>query len=41
MFSCWEKARVLTYDAIPWLMAQDGQAAVRASRLVSLHRDGD
>ena len=30
-----------TYDPIPWLMTQNGLAAVRARRLLSLHREND
>jgi hypothetical protein len=32
---------MLKQDPIPWLMAQDGAAAVRARRLLGLDRDGD
>jgi hypothetical protein len=32
---------MMSYDPTPWLMAQDGPPAVRARRLLSLHRDGD
>jgi hypothetical protein len=32
---------MLCYDPIPWLMAQEGQPAVRARRLLGLHREGD
>ena len=31
----------LTYDPVPWLMAQNGLAAVRARRILSLERDDD
>jgi len=32
---------MLAYNPIPWLMAQKGLPAVRARRLLGLHRDGD
>lgn len=32
---------MLSYDPIPWLMAQDGLPAVRARRILGLTRDGD
>jgi len=32
---------MLTYDPIPWLMVQEGLAAVRARRLLGLDREGD
>ena len=32
---------MLTHDPIPWLIAQDGLAAVRARRLLGLDREGD
>jgi hypothetical protein len=32
---------MLTYDPIPWLMAQEGPAAIRARRLLRLARAGD
>lgn len=32
---------MLTYDPIPWLMAQDGMPAVRARRSLNLDREGD
>jgi hypothetical protein len=32
---------MLPYDPIPWLMAQDGLPAVRARRLLGLHREHD
>jgi hypothetical protein len=32
---------MLTYDPIPWLMAQEGMPAVRARRLLNLNREGD
>jgi len=32
---------LLTYDPIPWLMAQNELAAVRARRFLGLHRDDD
>lgn len=31
----------LPYDPVPWLMAQNGLAAVRARRFLGLHRDDD
>ena len=31
----------LSYDPIPWLMTQNGLPAVRARRLLNLHREGD
>ena len=31
----------LPYDPVPWLMAQDARAAVRARRLLGLHHEGD
>ena len=32
---------LLPYDPVPWLMAQNGLAAVRARRFLGLHRDDD
>jgi len=32
---------MLTYDPVPWLMAQEGLSAVRARRLLGLCREGD
>jgi len=32
---------MLTYDPVPWLMAQEGLSAVRARRLLGLWREGD
>jgi len=32
---------MLTYDPIPWLMAQEGMPVVRARRLLNLDREGD
>jgi hypothetical protein len=33
--------QVLKHDPAPWLRAQEGQAAIRARRLLSLEREGD
>jgi len=32
---------LLTFDPVPWLMAQGGLSAIRARRLLGLHREGD
>ena len=32
---------MLPYDPVPWLMAQEGLAAVRARRRLGLHQEGD
>jgi hypothetical protein len=38
----WEEiGHLLTYDPLPWLMAQDGLPALRARRLLGLRREGD
>lgn len=32
---------MLKYDPVPWLMTQEGLSAVRARRMLGLHREGD